>query len=378
MYDTVIFTDTTDNICGIPALGPFKCAHVLRKNGYSCLVVNHLSDYTQTELIELIDLVIGKNTFLVGFSNSFLLSTEFERDPTKPMSLYPALANDLVFPQGKDFEDYVISYIKNKNKKIKFVVGGTRVGTNFANRNIDYACVGYSESSIVDLAVHLDKKTALSKSYKSIFGVTVIDDRTAPNYDFANEDMIWLPTDVVNHQCLPIEIGRGCIFKCKFCSYPLNGKKKLDFIKHPDLLRQELQSNFDKFGISTYQIVDDTFNDNETKLEMILEAIEQLTFKPKFWAYTRLDLMHLKPHTVDQLYKIGLRAFFFGIETTHPLAGKIVGKGFDFEKWHTIFQATGTILWSTHKGGNQPKFIPFSKYIKIKTKKLDFLRLFFC
>jgi radical SAM superfamily enzyme YgiQ (UPF0313 family) len=28
---------------------------------------------------------------------------------------------------------------------------------------------------------------------------------------------------------LPIEIARGCIFKCKFCSYPLNGKQNLDF-----------------------------------------------------------------------------------------------------------------------------------------------------
>jgi radical SAM superfamily enzyme YgiQ (UPF0313 family) len=320
MYDTLIFTDTTRP--GLPALGAFKCAHVLRKNGYSCLVVNHLSDYTQSELIELIDIAVGKNTFLVGFSNSVLTNFNFKRDPTR----------DLVFTQGKEFEDQIISYIKNKNNKIKFVVGGTWVWTNFKNRNIDYACIGYSECSIVNLAQHLDKKTPLLKSYKSLLGVTIIDDRTAPEYDFANEDMVWLETDVVNHQCLPIEIGRGCIFKCKFCAFPLNGKKKLDFIKQPNLLQQELQSNFDKYGITTYQIVDDTFNDHELKLEMILESVRKLTFKPKFWAYIRLDLLHLKPHTIDQLYEIGLRAFFFGIETTHPLAGKAIGKGFDFEK----------------------------------------------
>jgi len=320
MYDTLIFTDTTRP--GLPALGSFKCAHVLRKNGYSCLVVNHISDYTQSELIELIDIAVGENTFLIGFSNSFLGDSNFKKDPTC----------DLVFTQGKEFEDQIISHIKNKNNKIKFVVGGFLVRTNFKNRNIDYACIGYSERSIVNLAQHLDKKTPLLKSYKSLLGVTIIDDRTAPEYDFANEDMEWLETDVVNHRCLPIEIGRGCIFKCKFCGFPLNGKKKLDFIKQPTLLQQELQSNFDKYGITTYQIVDDTFNDNETKLEMILESIRKLTFKPKFWAYIRLDLLHLKPHTIDQLYEIGLRAFFFGIETTHPLAGKAIGKGFDFDK----------------------------------------------
>ena len=217
-------------------------------------------------------------------------------------------------------------------------MGGARVGTNFKNKNIDYACIGYSEISLANLAQYIDGKTPLMSSYKNLFGVTIIDDRTASTYDFANEDMEWLPTDIVNHQCLPIEIGRGCIFKCKFCAYPLNGKKKLDFIKRSDLLQHELQTNFDRYGITTYQIVDDTFNDNETKLDMILQSIRQLTFKPKFWAYTRLDLLHLKPHTIDQLYEIGMRAFYFGIETTHPAAGKVIGKGFDFEKLNSTIK----------------------------------------
>ncbi len=332
MYDIVFFTDSTDNISVMLPFGAYKCAHVLRKHGFSCLVINYLSNFSQTELKELIDIAIGKNTLLIGFSSSFMKSVEIEIDPNKPTPPFPNLANDLVFPQGKLFEDQILSYIRQKNTSIKVVAGGSRVSTHFSNRNVDYVCIGYSEISIVNLARHLKGLGSLEKSYKNIFGVVVIDDRTASEYDFSNEDMEWLPIDIVNHKTLPIEIGRGCIFKCKFCAFPLNGKKKLDFVKQADILKRELELNYYRYGITTYQIVDDTFNDHELKMQMIHDVVKSLSFKPRFWAYTRLDLLHLKPHTIGQLYDIGMRAFFFGIETTHQAAGKIVGKGYDFDK----------------------------------------------
>jgi hypothetical protein len=94
----------------------------------------------------------------------------------------------------------------------------------------------------------------------------------------------------------------------------MNGKKNLDFVKDVELLRKELQDTYDKFGVSTYSIVDDTFNDNEYKLDLILEAVKQLTFKPIFWAYTRLDLLETKKQ-IEKLYEIGVRGYYFGIET---------------------------------------------------------------
>lgn len=332
MFNVIIFADTTDNVVNTLAIGPYKCAHSLRKHGYSCLVVNHLSDYSYNDLTTLIDRAVGSGTFLIGFSTNFLKSIQVEKAPGQPTPPYPKLNANTVFPQGKQLEDQVVSYIKQKNSNIKIVVGGTAANQNYHNKNADYACIGYSESSIVDLADHLTKKSELTNSCKNVWGITIIDDRLAPGYDFANEDMIWEDIDIVNHKCLPVEIGRGCIFKCKFCSYPMNGKQTLDFVKHGDLLKHELQQNYDRFGITNYQIVDDTFNDHEQKLDMIYDVVNSLTFVPRFWAYTRLDLLHTRPTTIQRLYDIGVRGFYFGIESLTPKAAKFIGKGYDFNK----------------------------------------------
>ena len=332
MFNVILFTDYTDNMVNPISIGAYKCAHVLRKNGYSCLVVHHLSDYSQQDLTALFDHCVDSNTCLIGFSTTFLKSIEIEQDPKKPTPAYPDIGFNCVFPQGKQFENFIIADLLKRNNNIKFAAGGSKTHANYANRNIDYVCLGFSESSIVNLVDHLCQGVGLHNAQKNIWGVTVIDDRLAKNYKFADEDMEWLDIDVVNHKTLPIEIGRGCVFSCKFCAFPMNGKATLDFVKDTEVLRIELQRNYDLFGIKTYQIVDDTFNDHEQKLNMLHAMIKSLSFEPVFWAYTRLDLLHTRKHTIDQLYDMGLRGLFFGIESLNPASAKVVGKGYDFKK----------------------------------------------
>jgi hypothetical protein len=144
--------------------------------------------------------------------------------------------------------------------------------------------------------------------------------------------MQWEDTDVVNAKVLPIEIARGCIFKCKFCSYQMNGKQNLDFIRDAELIRIELQNNYDRFGIKHYYIIDDTFNDSDYKLDAMLSAIKKLSFQPYFWAYTRLDLIARNLDSFKKLYDIGLRGYYFGIETMHEKTGRIIGKGYSRQK----------------------------------------------
>jgi radical SAM superfamily enzyme YgiQ (UPF0313 family) len=328
MYHAIIFTDCWNPLGSVPAIGAYKCAHSLRKNGYSCLVINHIGEFELDELIKLLDLAIGNDTSLIGFSTTFI-SNKIDMNSDKSGYIK---SNNIVLPQGIEFEKKLIQYIQNKNQNIKTVVGGTKANANYSNKNIDYVCLGYSEVSIVNLMDHLVKGVNLDKSHKNIFGRIIIDDRFADSYEFSKEDMIWLDTDVVNHKCLPIEIGRGCIFQCKFCSYPMVGKKNMDYVKSTTCLQHELQRNYDMFGVKNYLIMDDTFNDNVEKLKQIELTISKLTFQPEFWAYIRIDLLCTKPETLDLLYRIGVRAMQFGIETMHPGAAKSIGKGFDRDK----------------------------------------------
>ena len=105
MYNVIIFTDSTDNILTMMPLGPYKIGHVLRKHGYSCLIINHLSDFTSEELKQIIDLTVSDDTYLVGFGTTFLRSVEVERNEHEPTPAYPDMPANTVFPQGKEFEN---------------------------------------------------------------------------------------------------------------------------------------------------------------------------------------------------------------------------------------------------------------------------------
>ena len=330
MYDAVIFTDVTDTVTIYKAIGAYKIANTLRQQGYSCLVVDHLHAFTLDEIKQVIDISVSINTLFVGFSTTFFNSTLNSVNSDGSLTYSSILSG--VMPQGIDFENQVITHIKSRHYNCKIIVGGTKAHANINDKNIDYSIIGYGEVSILSIANHLKSNTPIPNSYKNLYGVTIVDNRKNEGYDFVNSKFEWKDLNVVNTKVLPLEIARGCIFKCKFCSYPLNGKQNLDFIRDSDILYEEMQSSYDKHGVSNFYILDDTFNDSNYKLDILQETVNRLTFQPKFWAYTRLDLIAQNNGLIDKLYDIGLRGIYFGIETLNKRTGLIIGKGFDRAK----------------------------------------------
>lgn len=330
MYDAVIFTDVTDTVTIYKAIGAYKIANTLRQHGYSCLVVDHLHAFKLDELKYIIDKSISTSTLFVGFSTTFFNNILNSLNDDGTITYSSTLSG--IIPQGIDFENELIHYIKTRNYKCKIVVGGTKAHANINDKNIDYSIIGYGEVSILSVVNHLKLDTPIPNSYKNLYGVTIVDNRKNEGYDFVNSKFEWQELDTGNAKVLPLEISRGCIFKCKFCSYPLNGKQNLDFIRHSDILYEELQSSYDKYKVENFYILDDTFNDNEYKLDVLQNTIKRLTFQPKFWAYTRLDLVAQNNSLIDKLYDIGLRGIYFGIETLNKRTGLIIGKGFDRAK----------------------------------------------
>ena len=330
MYDAVIFTDVTDTVTIYKAIGAYKIANTLRQQGYSCLVVDHLHAFTLDEIKKVIDNSVSINTLFVGFSTTFFNSTLNSVNSDGSLTYSSILSG--VMPQGIDFENQVINHIKSRHYNCKIIVGGTKAHANINDKNIDYSIIGYGEVSVLSVANHLKSNTPIPNSYKNLHGVTIVDNRKNEGYDFVNSKFKWEDLDVVNAKVLPLEIARGCIFKCKFCSYPLNGKQNLDFIRNSDILYEEMQSSYDKYGVSSFYILDDTFNDSVYKLDILQATVKRLTFQPKFWAYTRLDLIAQNNGLIDKLYDIGLRGIYFGIETLNKRTGLIIGKGFDRAK----------------------------------------------
>jgi len=311
MYDAVFLTDHDDiTATSIITLGPYKCAHVLRKLGYKCLVVTNTVNFTEEDFKQLFFYAIGPNTKFVGFSTTFLWVSE-----------------DGLISGEKSREEMILNEIRKYNKDVKIVIGGAKTHREFANKNVDFAVVGLGETSTINIMNHLDHGQPLKDSFVNIYGITIVDSQHNETYNFMSDVMHWLPEDVVNYTTLPIEMARGCIFKCKFCFHRNLGKKKLEYVKKFDALKQELHQAYWDYGIKHYAVVDDTFNDDVDKLEQICKVTDTLPEQLRLWCYMRLDLLGRNPQSIPILKDIGVRATIFGIETMHPKAASVIGKG---------------------------------------------------
>ena len=308
-FDVILLTGRDQSMAVIKPFGAHKCAHELRAAGFRTLVVNHINHFNDTEILTLISASISSKTLFVGISNTFL--PEFCRRKLSSIS----------------------DMIRRHNPRCKIVLGGAAASTVDQYPGIDYLVIGYADLSIVNLAQHLRQGHELQKSRRSVYGFTVIDDAVAEGFDVQNSTMTWHDDDlIVNDRVLPLEVSRGCIFRCAFCSFILNGKKNGDYIKNIGIIRDELMKNYEKFGIRTYRILDDTFNDNRSKLDQFEAMVAGLPFRLQLWAYIRLDLLSKHPDTIDQLVRIGVRSMAFGIETFNKATGRIIGKGYDPEQ----------------------------------------------
>ena len=161
----------------------------------------------------------------------------------------------------------------------------------------------------------------------------VIKEDDYPVDNYTTSRIIYEDNDLIfDNEILPIELARGCVFKCSFCSYSLIGKRVWEFNRAPDLVAADLVDAYNKFGTTGFMFCDDTYNDSVDKVERLHKEFVKLPFDLTFSTYARADMLVSKPQTAPLLYESGLRSVFFGIETLNHESGKSIGKGMDPEK----------------------------------------------
>jgi len=289
---------------------------------------------------------------------------EFITDDTEYIALSLTFLHNPFNPRQNTFNLWKFSHedlfdwffeIKAMKPDIKFIVGGAIVDTLFKKHIIakseqplpevmqyfiDYAFQGYSEDTIIDLLTgNLSPLNTFEKD-----GVKFINEpRTAglgaPLY--VNE---WQKNwNIRPKEWLPLEISKGCRFGCKFCFYDHSGT----IIKQKDDLRKELIQNYEKYGITGYQLTDDTVNDSPQKIDMMYDVIKSLPFDMEWIAYTRPDMFHKYPEMYYKMLDMGCRGMFLGVETLTHKAGKIAGKGLHPDKMKEILE------WLRKEGGDE-------------------------
>ena len=334
-YDCILFTDVTYPLVIYKPLGAYRLANHIRDHGYSCLVVDHFHTFTIDQVIDIVKKSVGTNTRFVGFSIAFFNSVQKNAntmDPTANNTCEKLNYNQAFCPRGAEFEIQLINEIKSINHNCKILIGGAvRISQQISNPRVDYMITGFAESAIIAFLENLDQGVAPS-AVKNLWGIKIIDGGSAEDFDFQHSIMKWLPTDVGGAKVLQLDISRGCRFNCKFCDWSMRGTKSKKWIRAVDSLVEELQTNFDHYGIYRYFIQDHTFNDSDYKINLTLEAVRELNFQPLFWCHTRPDLLVTHPARLEKMFEIGVRSMMMGIDTLNPQTAKVIGKGLNPEK----------------------------------------------
>ena len=313
-------------------------ASLLDSRGITCFLIHHIFD----KLISNFDLVVsetlrcmGPNTLMIGVSTTLLMHS-VPKDPAAAAKAAAAQTTlDRFFGRcGEEVLDKFIKAIRAVHPNVKWVAGGTQITPSSAAQkiqNFDYACIGQGETMLLSLYDKLKSNTPIPG--KQIGKVFVLNDDDLPYADFTSSSHTPAPGQVF----LPglpyfLEVARGCIFKCSYCHYRLNGKSFGDFTRKIATIRANLIHNYEKHGIQIYHTIDDTIVDSKEKMEMLRAIFKDLPFKVYWGGYHRLDLYYNRPEWVAELYELGCRGAFFGIETFHSKAGGTVGKGLGGEK----------------------------------------------
>jgi hypothetical protein len=341
-YDIILLTGMTSRFWHAKPIGAYRLATELRQKGYSVKVVDFISQWLQSpnDFYKLITNLVGNNTLFIGFSSVFFGTISQTSAPTS-YSEYLGYGLSSWPTEFKKFNLY-IKWIRKFFPHVKLVYGGKTQTVDInevaASKLMDYIVVGLADNTIVELANHLKNKVPIKYMINS--GTKIINyDPLAHGFDFVNSRTKFLPQDHIQPgEVVPFETSRGCMFKCSFCGFPLLGRKKNDpaYHKQVEVIAQEWAENFAQWNVSSYMMVDDTFNESTIKLEDLLRARDLSKVDISFSAYIRADLLDRFPEQIGLLDQLGLKSAFFGIESLYQPSARAIGKSSHPEKIKNI------------------------------------------
>lgn len=306
----LLFTDVSHTPGIGKYAGTYKIATELRKHGYETQVIDCFKYLGLKRLKLVLDKFLNSKTILIGISNTLMYDKK---------SMW-GISNI-------EFEQFV-SYAKTINPKVKFMVGGAGVTKLLSWPYIDFTILNKGDNAIIALADHVTNNTPLKFTQVNNTKLINGDDYFYGQKEFSTSFIRFEENDVIlEGEALPIEVARGCIFKCAFCFFDLIGKRIGDWTKTEDTLYKEMMYNYSMFGTTQYMISDELINESIPKLEMLVRLAQRLPFKLEYTAYARIDLIVRYPQMIPLLQASGAVGLSFGIETFTHTAGKAVGKG---------------------------------------------------
>ncbi len=265
-------------------IGCYQLKHWLSHFGIRTQVIEFCGQLTSEQILQAVRMFVGEPTVCLGVSTSFWRKTP------------PHIAQ-------------LLKQIREEFPNLKIVSGGAR---ETQSDLVDEVFSGESEDKF---AVWMQE--LLGQKGKALFNRKFQITELAHRFDH---------TDcIMPGETLPIELGRGCIFKCKFCAHHNLGKAKHTYQRRHELLLDEMRYNKEQFGTTKYMFLDDTVNEDNDKVRRMAQFKRDLGFDIEWQGYLRADLIWSQ-HQDQALLDSGMKTCLFGIETFHLGAGRAIDK----------------------------------------------------
>jgi radical SAM superfamily enzyme YgiQ (UPF0313 family) len=149
----------------------------------------------------------------------------------------------------------------------------------------------------------------------------VLDDLPLPDYS--------LMPEIENFDSLPIEVGRGCPFRCTFCSTKGFFQRRFRFRKTEYLLKLIVDLH-EKYGICRFEFVHDNVTVSKEKMLELCNGMKQLGLDARWTCSARVDC--LDRELIDRMAEAGCEGIFMGIETGSKRMQRVIGKRLNLDK----------------------------------------------
>ena len=293
--------------------GAYRIATTLRREGWDVEVIDFFYHWNVDQLKDLIkDRSKKYNIDWIGFSTTWI-----------------NYSTDTVQRNMRD----LLRFVKKSYPSTVTIAGGQNPSIHFdIYDNIDWIIAGFGEVATKAVLKYVFSNGPAIKGIPRKNGWYVDANAFYQAWPISDLSVEYQERDFIYpNETLALEFSRGCKFSCAFCNFPVLGVKE-DTTRDISSLREELRRNYGLYGVTNYQVADETLNDLNEKLEKIGDIVEEMPFDLNFNAFIRGDILFSKPEQLELLARARVWSHYYGIETFNHETGKIIGKGMHPDK----------------------------------------------
>lgn len=204
---------------------------------------------------------------------------------------------------------------------------------------VDYVCAGEGENTIIPFVRHvLDHN--LTELYK-IPGLNYrLDGQIISNplpdlmQDLDSVPM-WDERLLMEHydedpdHIMGIEVGRGCPFRCAFCSTSIFWERNYR-LKSPKRVIEDIKYFHERFAFPLYSLSHDALTANNKMMEQLCDELIKADLGVNLVCSSRADC--LTPELIEKMQRAGFVEVQMGVETGSERMQKLVNKNLDLSK----------------------------------------------